>query len=93
MVGINDLSTSDNQFKVYPNPSDGKFVVQLTNLQSRYIGIEGLIKIYNVLGQVTYQSEIKHPKSEIDLSLNPSGIYLLQIVSDKGIWNKKIIIE
>ena len=52
------------------------------------------IKIFNPIGECVYQSEIKNPKSEINISQLTSGIYFIQITDEnKNIINRKIIKE
>ena len=55
------------------------------------------IKLLNVIGQVIYEEGLnqytgKYQKT-IDISKQATGIYTLQLISNEGIINKKIIIE
>jgi len=93
-TGLNNQSTTwQNQLKVYPNPSMGVFVLTIDELQFT----NGELTIYDVLGQVLQKvalaGDSRSQKLEIDLSAHPSGIYHLQLITDRGISNKKIIIE
>jgi len=90
--GIEDEFNVQNQkVKVFPNPSAGIFTISVE--KSEIINPKSEIIIYNVLGEVIYQSEIKNPKSEINLSGQSKGIYFLQIITDKEILNRKIVLE
>ncbi|MBI4931812.1 MAG: T9SS type A sorting domain-containing protein, partial [Bacteroidetes bacterium] len=51
------------------------------------------IKIYNTLGELVYQTSVNEKKTEIKIPEIAKGIYQLQVVSENGITNKKIIIN
>ena len=76
---------------VYPNPSAGSFTVSIDNT------VTGLC-IYNVLGQKVYSVDnsawaLGSNKFTIDLSGQPAGIYVLNLIqSDLNKVVKKIII-
>ncbi|HRH64223.1 MAG TPA: T9SS type A sorting domain-containing protein [Bacteroidia bacterium] len=79
----------DNITTIYPNPSAGIFNV------SSSIRKEGRVKIFNVLGELVYQSQLqKNKPTVIDLSQQSKGVYVLRIEEDgKGFLNKKIVIQ
>jgi len=54
---------------------------------------KGEIKVLNILGNVIYQAKILHPKSEINLSGSPAGIYFVQVQINKMTYNKKIVVQ
>jgi hypothetical protein len=85
-VGISENNFS-NDISIYPNPSNGKF--QLSSGSLQFIKTSN-IEIYNMQGRKVYQSEIT--KSEIDLSNQPKGMYLIKIVNNQLITTKKILI-
>ena len=63
-------------------------------LNTQYAILNTQIEIYNVLGEIVFQSEIKNPKSEIDLSVQPTGMYFYQVKNNKQfISSGKIIIQ
>ncbi len=81
---------SQNDIKVYPNPSNGTFNVELpmpsTPLRQQKI------TICNVIGQVVYISTSLNDQSiEIDLSKQPNGIYFMKVEIGGKEWNKKLI--
>jgi len=51
--------------------------------------------IYNSIGGQVYQSEIKNPKSEINIEVSEwaRGMYFAEVSTEKGVRRKKIIIE
>lgn len=82
-----------DSFSVHPNPSAGKFRInlKLENKQNRQLIIT------NFLGQVVYLKELKQPNSQynetIDLSGLASGLYTININLDSHLLNKKIVIQ
>lgn len=76
-LGINKL-ISNNEWKIFPNPSNGSFTLSLSNINEKCN-----IEIYNVLGEKVYsQFNIQHPTFKIDLSSQPNGIYLYRVIKD-----------
>ncbi len=77
------------EFRVYPNPSasGGVLTVEI------YDGSDYDLRVYDVLGREIFKSQIVNRTSYIDLRGYPTGIYHLQLVSDKGIANMKVVIE
>ena len=70
-----------------PNPTTGIFTIVTSEITPSQIIIT------NMLGEKIYSSLINSPKSEIDLSKHPSGIYFLNIKTPNGITVRKIIKE
>jgi hypothetical protein len=84
------VSENDNQpvLEIHPNPSNGKFQITLSNTtQSGYSKIE----IYNLQGKIVYQSN--HLNSDIDLSDEPEGVYLVRLNFGTSVLTKRIIIQ
>lgn len=93
IIGENELELADYWLRVYPNPGDGKFTIQISGIQNPATKI----KVFNILGEVVYRSQIspdKHRgKSQIpfDISEEPPGIYFIQLNSGENIFNQRII--
>lgn len=86
IVGENEL-ISTQEFSIYPNPSNGFFVVESINqiLLDR-------IEVYTIYGQkILNESFQKTQIKEVDLSQLSNGVYLVNIYSDSNVITKRII--
>ncbi len=72
-VGLEDEYNS--QFKIYPNPSTGAFILETNSLKNQSI------EIYNMMGEKIFESEITELRTSIVIN-NESGVYFYQL-SDK----------
>jgi hypothetical protein len=83
IIGINNVPEFTHQVSVYPNPSTGLFDVSA-------IGVQKII-IFNLNGQIVYQTTTSVVKTTIDFTNHQSGIYLLQITTKEGTTQHLII--
>ena len=102
MVSTTGVSEIEQEagISLYPNPSNGKFIMQGANGQ--FLKANNQLEIYNVMGEKIYlpagqAGSISNLNiqafNEIDISSQPDGIYFLQIKTEQGVINKKIIIS
>jgi hypothetical protein len=86
ILGINQLNVDNNEMMVYPNPTRESATI----LNKGALKMES-IAIYNVLGQVVYK-EKADSKDKHTLNLNgmASGVYTIQIFTDKGTVSRKL---
>ena len=88
-VSISELS--ENDFAVYPNPSEGKFTIE-SSLVHSFIG--SIVTVVNVLGQIVFESNTKQLNNlTIDLSNEADGIYFVEIKTGDRKVRKKLIKE
>ena len=90
-TSVRDVLISDNT-KLYPNPATERFTIELEkDLFVREI------EIYNLMGiAVTEQfgkAELLNNRININNPNGMSGVYFVKIVTDKGILNKKVVIN
>jgi len=80
---------NEMQMSVYPNPSAGKFIIQLDRENA------GTIEVYNILGTqvLSMKKEIGNIRYEIDLTGYPAGIYTVRMVSNGKLINYKLILQ
>lgn len=82
--------TESGHFMVYPNPNNGKFRIKTAGL-----GKISKIVIYDFTGKELNTKSDFDPSSEILFNARnlTKGFYILNIATDKGSFNSKIIIE
>ena len=84
LVGIENGESADG-FNVFPNPSNGEMNIRFDNAMDR------TIQVQNSLGQTI--QEFNSYSKNFSLSLNGSGMFLLTVISEKGIFSRKLIVE
>ena len=81
------------EFSVYPNPAENILNINFNLQQSQSFNI----KLISVTGKVVYNEEVGNHvgyfKNTIDLQDYTRGIYFLQLISDQGILNRKIVLQ
>ncbi len=80
----------NEHFTLFPNPLNDRLTIKSDNFHESYF-----LKIYSLDGSLIHSSkrEITQRSHSLDLSFMNSGIYLLQILSKKGIGFTKIAKE
>jgi hypothetical protein len=91
MIGLNDQILNLNSF-VFPNPANDKITVGIL-LEIKWIKIQ-----LNSINGVVLTNKFYQPKQTvfeetIDLKPYAKGIYMLNVLTDKGSFNRKIIVE
>ena len=83
---------SDSPFTLFPNPSNGKFNLQLLSLQLENVEV----KVYNTMGKIVFAEMISTKNGaliSIDLGDVNSGLYLVELSSENGQWLKKVLVR
>ncbi|MCB2218923.1 MAG: DUF2271 domain-containing protein [Bacteroidetes bacterium] len=92
LVGL-DQETEKERIGVYPNPAEGKFIVEL----SSKINQSGTIHVYNTRGSVIKRIETNPAfatgKYMIDLSNQPKGLYMIYFQNENEDYSTKILIK
>ena len=78
-TGINSIS-SYSSILLYPNPTSGIFQLSIVG---NYLSLKNIL-VYNIFGEEIYHAPVTDHKL-IDLSSQPDGIYLLQVVNEKQV--------
>ncbi len=90
---LHQTKTSTPDFKIYPNPSDGNFIVQLKNKLKK----DFTIKVFNTVGEQVYQqyypTKADHIWAEVNLGHVNAGLYLVTITNDEIKYTKQIMIQ
>lgn len=81
------------QLILYPNPSEGLFRLMMNMGESEDLDI----KVFDLSGKLLFQDEIENSLRRldyvIDLSNMEKGMYQLQLRTDKGVFNKTLVIQ
>ncbi len=77
---IDELNSEFQKVIIYPNPNNGIFTIQAP-LSASGSGIMTW-QVYNILGQQVKSQELKAISDEINVSNEPSGLYLYRVVDD-----------
>lgn len=92
-IGIEPLSVSEGNFAknitTYPNPSNGKFTVNLSSISDENVELT----VYDVLGKVVYISSLSEKNNILDLGFLESGVYEVVLKSDENLVVKKVILK
>ena len=88
--GINQLAENNSEIKLFPNPNNGVFSIQLNEAPNTKCNLE----LYNLLAEKIYSVNNLQPQSvtEIKPGKLSAGIYVVKIfVADKVYWQKMIV--
>lgn len=78
-IGL-DLEKRDPVFSIYPNPTEGHFVLRLNRQSS--------VTILNQIGQVVYCASLPEGEHPLDLSGKAAGIYFLKANNE---WQTQVL--
>jgi len=85
--------TAINNLSVYPNPSRDIFNVAFTSEDIQDLDV----RIINIVGEVVYTESLQQFIGEytksIDLATYTKGVYFLEITTNNGVINKKLILQ
>jgi hypothetical protein len=91
ITGTND-PFSDYQLSIFPNPSQGKFKLQLKDISASKVELS----ITDLLGRVMLQKDLpvvnKQVSEELEIKA-AKGMYLLQIKAGNQTTSRKIVVE
>ena len=83
-TNLADLNVEQFNFNIYPNPSEGVFMIE----SDAPIFI---IKVYNQLGMLVYQGLTENGKHNINLSNQANGIYFVEVQNKNSLKTQKLI--
>jgi len=86
-LGISSYDVGN--FNIYPNPNQGVFTVDLSNMS---MTDSAWIEVFNSHGQIIFQSKTSNSKMDVSLR-QASGVYFVRITSGNQILNKKLLIN
>ena len=78
---------------VYPNPSRDIFNVTFTSEEAQTISV----KVVNMIGEEIYSEELTDFVGQftkvVDMNTQPKGVYFLEITTNNGGVNHKVIVQ
>lgn len=85
--GVNRNEANNLNIKIFPNPSNGQFNIEGSDIH--------MVEIIDNQGRMIYsqKAELNNSKFEIDISYNPKGLYFVRINTLNGVVVSKVIIE
>ncbi len=87
LSGINEPNNL-NSINVYPNPSEGLFEIDFGKITGNKT-----ITIYNLTGKQIFTSNTKNDFLELSLIEKSKGVYFLNIQTEQGNKNTKLILQ
>ena len=75
----------NQQFMVYPNPAESQLNVNAEGLQK--------VMVYNMAGQLVETIEMGQDHCAISVAAYPAGIYTVQMVTAKGVFNRNFVVR
>lgn len=80
-----DVSELDEKLaSVYPNPTSNVVKIETANIQN--------ISIYNMLGEMVFESSANGDAFEYDFSNNEAGVYIVRIETAQGVVTKRVTV-
>ncbi|HXD93429.1 MAG TPA: PKD domain-containing protein [Bacteroidia bacterium] len=84
-TGINQVKATTPQLNIYPNPSNGNFVVETNDATNK------MLQIYDINGNLVLSQTVSGT-TNVDASNLNNGIYNLNIIGSTGVINKRLVI-
>ena len=92
-IAINENSFENNIVQIYPNPTTGRFTLEMDLQKNTSLSI----KLYQITGQQIFAEEVRHITGafsrQIDLNNYAKGLYYVQVVTDEGVSTGKVIYQ
>lgn len=88
VLGIDDISSSENQISIFPNPANEYFTIQLPEKS-----FSSEIIITNMLGEIVFQKHINGNSATIPTSEYPNGVYIITVTENSQKTVRKLIIQ
>ena len=84
-VGIEEETSTDPAFEVYPNPVRDHLTLHSDDIQQ--------VSLYTITGVCVFESAKNHNAFEVDMSSLPQGMYILRVQTKDGTMARKVIKE
>lgn len=92
-LGVPALNNDNARMRMFPNPSNGQFIIQIAGAEAK----EATIKIVDVVGNVAYEANVNNSSTalerRVDLSNAAKGVYFVTVENGTTRFVNKIVIE
>lgn len=86
---LNLENYKNKNLKLYPNPSNGDFIITFENI----IQANSMLEIFDVNGKMVFSHKINNQQEQINANSLGSGLYFLKIINGETNVFKKIVIR
>jgi hypothetical protein len=95
IVNMEDIPyTQDNSnIFIYPNPTEGNFIVQMDNPEDDEVNIEVIDVSGKLLLNKHYRNVSAPFSAELNLTENRKGMYMIRITTNKKVVIRKILVQ
>lgn len=77
-----------NSFRVYPNPSNGKFVIDLNTISGATF-----LEVFAISGQRILSKQVTNSDQVIDLTGFAEGVYQLRVIASDVVYGQRLILR
>lgn len=89
-TGVKDTESGVKDIRIYPNPNNGTFNVSLNNDFAR----SAMLTVYDLTGRKVISKQMNTTNEPISLGSSAvKGVYIIQILTDNTVLNKRIVVE
>ena len=93
LSSIDNFTEDHKNVIIYPNPSREIFNIEFTSLSRQNLEI----RIINSFGEIVYLENLENYKGDYNKAINlkdfSKALYFLEIITDDGVVNKKLILQ
>jgi hypothetical protein len=82
-IGLTELTKTSNQFRIYPNPAKDMFTIKCVGNATLFIK--------DVSGRVVLETTVNEGEQFISIANLMQGVYLVDLISDKGHSSARLI--
>jgi blue copper oxidase len=89
-AGINESKENSDDVNVFPNPTKDRITISLNNFDNNK---PILVKIIDILGKEVFYSTYTNSKISLNVGSWSKGLYTVNVVQERKIIHKKIIVD
>jgi len=78
-----------NLVKIFPNPTSGKFIIELEESNSN----QTVVEIFDITGNIISNNNLTEPIIVLDISSHPKGFYMVKITNGQQVFIEKLIYQ